>query len=703
MFDENSIYKPVIKKEKVISLEEEVKPYEFGDDKKFMAELVERSKTATREDVAYLINTLNRLASTSNREVIVIPDKHKNASFSCSEHAAKTINNKGEIVEDPDKKLYIIGVPAIFLLGQAPINFLKGEIQHEKGHAIYTDFSMMEKLATLAKSEGYPPSTTTTLLNCIEDPRMERYVGGPINEGSRKQLFEKNNTFIMPNIMEVVRKDYKGSLAQQLNLLIKLEMLWNLHKLDIGEDNVAKPWDINNVNPLVLEIYKKIYPDLVRIIGAIEKRGMSVSQDIYETIKKQIWPEYKKVLDYDKEHKPEKGEGEEGEGEGEEGEGEGEEGEGEEQDGEEQEGQEGKEGNKRPKEGKPSNKPPKPGQYHNNNLDPLNLNKWPKPEAQLHIEAKKKYDNEKEAEARRKKEESKNSEQNKDKLDQELHNLLKKKDGFENPEDREAYYKMVKEIAPAIHAIRQIFNTYIPKNIDSENEWGRKGKTFNVKRYVQKIKSGEEKPLGRKNVPEEKAFILQIIIDKSGSMSEGGASATGGNNRIQEAIKATAAIVEAAEGFPIELEILVSDDFNVSNRPEYCIKSFNQRMDGKLKADLMRKPQEDMKNNKDDESILVALPRIKKVLSAKSAEVDRVKALTIFITDSTTLDDATKAAVDFFRSQHIGLEGTIIEPDPKTVGCVKKHFGEDSIIPSSFEEFPTALKNIIKRYVKGLK
>lgn len=645
-----------------------VKPEsKLGDFENFMQKLQENMKGTTPEEINMALTGLERYSQTPDRKVEIYTGPELE-TFCCGQVPSQMVNLKGEIVDDPKRKQYLIGVPFHFVAGKAPMTFLKGEINHELGHSKWTDFNRFRRFEKLAKSEGYDPEEILALDNCIEDPRMERLVGGPLNENKRKQLFEKNSKMIIPSIAKGISEG-QMSPTDQFKFILKLEQLWGLYEKDL--QGTEKPWNLDNLHPRVREEYEKIKPIIEKITGDATRPAMKVNPEVENLIVEYIWPAYKRLIDEfpDKQSQKQqnkKGEGEKGEGKGGEGK------------------REGKRG--QPSEGElPKDNP---------NLDPNNPKTWP-PELQKFL---KKMTEQHQKRLQQKSEQAKKEagerETNKQTRDQEGHELLKARDGFEDPKLREKYNELRSEVAPAIQQLKRIFQRYLPKVDEPQYQYGRKGIRFDVKRYIKKIGTGHEQPLGRRMTPEKNAMVLQILIDVSGSMYDG--------KRIDNAVKACIAVSEAAQDHNISIEILASDDENIGNNKKYLIKDFTSSYNGQTKSNIVTMLDQFGGENKDGDAIRVALPRLRKKVQRMRSQVDRISSLMIFISDSTTESEDTRKATEEAR-QLTPFEGTAITPEKDISQKVKYHFGPNSIIPKSVEEFPMAIQEILQRHISRLK
>ncbi len=643
----------------------------LGNFQQFMESLIENAEKVQPEDILHTLNYLEKYSKTPYRKVETYTDP-KLDTFCCAEIPSKTVDLEGNIVDDLQKKQYLIGVPFLFVAGKASAKFLRGELDHELGHASKTDFSRLVRLIKLAKIKKYDPKDFLDLDNVIEDPRMERLVGGRLHPKEDEELFEKNRLMMIPNLASDIQEG-KLSLKDQFIFIIKLEALWRLHQKDL--EGEQQPWNLDNLNPDVKEAYLKIEPTLKQITGSYQQPAMKKNKEVEKLIIDKIIPVFETILDKQKEidkNSPENKEGQEGD------------------NSENKEGQEGdnSEGNK-------------PGSDQGNPvwgsppLDPGNVSSWP-PELQKFFKKMLQQHQQKlEQESQKQKERQEESQDKQEKLKQETHQLKKQKDGFEDIKSREKYGELRQEVLPVTRQLKRIFQRFLPKIDEPQYEYGRKGIKFDVKRYIKKINTGQEKPLGRRRTPERNALLLQLLIDVSGSMYLHG-------ERISNAVKAVISICEAAQDYNIDIEILASDDGNAETDKEYIIKAFEQKFDGKTKTNIIKMLDNSGGENEDGQAILVALKRLKSKMIKTKNKFDRIASLMVFISDSTTQDaDTLKAATE---ARHFtSLEGTAITPENDIPEKVKYNFGPDSLVPKNVEDFPFIIQQILKRHISRLK
>jgi len=651
---------PVMKEEGEISISE--------NHKKFMEGITARMQEANEQEIQGILTELERYSQSPDRKIEVYTDPELD-TFCCGQVPSKIVNAKGKIIDDPNKKQYLIGVPFQYVAGKAEMNFLRGEILHEQGHARWTDFSRWKRFETLARQEGYDPQELLQLDNCIEDPRMERLVGGPMHENERKQLLSKNQSLIIPSIAEGIRggEDRKKMTpTEQFKFIVKIERLWELHKKDF--EGVEKPWSLNDLDPRTREEYEKIAPYLAQITGDSVKPAMKVNTEVEKIIVDHIWPAYKRLIEEFPE-KQSKGSGKDGSG---------------------------KSGKGQGKKGASSQTEQPP---ESENFDPADPSSWPPEMQKMFQKMIEKHNKRLNQEAEKVKEKTERQQKEEERLKSELHELQKTRDGFEDPETREKYNEIKAEVAAPVSQIKRIFDRFLPKVDEPQYNYGRKGIRFSVKNLVRRFGTGAEKPLGKRVTPEKNALVLHLLIDVSGSMY-------GEKSRIENAVKAAVAVCEAAEDHNIQIEILANDQDNVEIDAKYEIKKFNQSYSGQVKARLIRildaKKAGFGGDNQDAAAIDASVPRLKKAVQKMRSEADRTGSLTVYISDSTTDSEDTRISADKARLQ-TPFEGTAITPEAEVAAQVKKHFGPDSLVPASIDEFPATIQRILERHIAHLK
>lgn len=623
----------------------------------FLAQMKKNSKEADPEEVLRLLQIIERFSQSPDRKIEVYTDPGLD-TFCCGEVPAKTVNAQGGVVDDPIRKHYLIGLPYLYIAGQAPLEFLLGEILHEKGHSLVTDFSRMERFKIVAAKTGHSAEDLNNLNNCLEDPRMERMIGGALHENERKLLFEKNRKLIIPSIASGFSSENISQMspADQFIFIIKLERLWAIHQADlVGQD---KLWDLKNLNPDVLEEYRKLEGTIAVITGDATRPAMKIAKEVEQIITDQIWPALVRILDkYPNSNKDKKNKSGQGQG-----------------------------------EGDKSEIDPETG----SDLDPQNLDAWPEELKNIFKKFVKQHQQRLEDEAEKQKKKSQEKEADQERINQEQADLDKARDGFDDPKLREKYNELKNELGPVISQLERVFQRFLPKVDEPQFEYGKKGIRFKVTKLVQKIGTGYEQPLGKRKIPEKNGLLLQILVDVSGSMYDG--------VRIVNAVKACLAICEAAKGHSIGIEILANDDSNVEDSPKYLIKSFNQGYNAQAKAKLvgMLDSNKYAGNNEDAKAIRASIPRLRKKLQQVRTMFDRVKTLVIYISDSTTESADTKKACEEAR-QFSAFEGTAITPEGDIPSKVKYHFGKDSVIPDTIDDFPSAIQEILQRNISILK
>jgi len=623
-------------------------------------------RKASKEEIADLVSFLERRSQTSDRNVEVYTDPNL-TTYCCAMVPAKKVLADGSIVEEKLKKTFLIGVPLNHLLGLAPKAFLLGEIQHEQGHARWTDFPMFDKCKQVAEAQGYAPQALFTLMNCWEDTRMERIVGGPMHKPERKLLFEKNSRWVLPTIARTLAQ---GTPVEQFMMLIKLERLWAIYAkdwADIGIDENDKPWKREELNQDVQRLYAELEPVIAEVSGDAVLPAMRNNEKVEQYLLEKLWPALKQLIDKYPQKKSEL------------------------------EAVEGKNGSGGTVKGDNLKQPAMSGKMpqEDEHYDPQNPDTWPDELKKILQGFVAKHEQKLKQESAQKKEEAERAKIVQGQRDKLKHVMQKRRDGIDSPEARQKYQQYTREVRSQILEMGRVFDVYLPKGSDEDEQYGRQGKSFSVQHYVSRIGSGHEEPMVYEGMPEKRGLVLQILIDVSGSMKE--------KERIQNAVKACLVALEAAQGREIAIEILASDEQNVSTDSKYIIKAFNEPYNGKVKQRLIEALTAFCdKGNEDAAAILAAIPRMERKMKRVRAETDRMSGLTVFISDSTTQDEKTKAAAEKFRQKN-PFEGTAIDPYAQIAAMVRAHFGEKSIIPRSVKEFPQGFKKILERHIRNFR
>ncbi|MDD5040866.1 MAG: hypothetical protein PHX87_01815 [Candidatus Peribacteraceae bacterium] len=610
-------------------------------------------------EAAQVLRDIERTVQATDRKVEIYTDPDLD-TFCCAQVPSKRVTETGEIAEDPQRKTYLIGIPFLYVAGNAPRGFIRGEIYHELGHAFFTNFARRKRLHVLATQEGIPEDALTTLDNCVEDPRMERLVGGPLRQNERHTLFEKNRLLIIPKIA-LGLKGLMASPAQQFCMLLKLERLWALHAKEL--EGVEKPWKPEDLHPSVREEYAGVEPVMARITGDASLPPMKVNAEVEQLLVQHLVPAIKRLLQIAPWQNPQNG----GKGKGQ-GQGQG-------------------------TSGSPD--------LEANPLDPNDTSEWPEELKQFLRKMTEQHQQRLEKESKERQEQAQRSEQQRNESDRLRHELLRRRDNFDDPALREQYQTLARALQPVINRMNRVFDQFLPKIVEPQYEYGRKGFRFAVRRFVRSFGTGKEQPMQQRTIPEKSALVLQILIDVSGSMYEGN------KERIQNAVKAAIAACEAAKGRNIRIEILASDDHNIGDpdrevAEKYLIKDFSEAFDGRVKSRIVTMMSQFGGKNRDAEAIDVAVPRIKRTLRHARADADRVGSLMVFISDSTTQSEKTRLAAAEARKS-TPFEGTAITPEQEIVEKVRYHFGPGSRVPRSVEEFPEAFQEILKRHIMHLK
>ena len=152
----------------------------------------------------------------------------------------------------------------------------------------------------------------------------------------------------------------------------------------------------------------------------------------------------------------------------------------------------------------------------------------------------------------------------------------------------------------------------------------------------------------------------------------------------------------------IAIEILANDDGNVKDDKKYLIKGFNDSFKGRVKSNIVAMLDKFGGENEDGDAIRAALPHLRKWVHRMKSQVDRLSSLMLFISDSTTESADTRQAVEQAR-QFTPFEGTAITPEGDIPAKVKYHFGPNSVVPKTIEDFPSVIQEILQRHISRLK
>lgn len=619
-----------------------------------MKALAERAKMLTPEQIREKVALLNRkvkLTGVSHEvEVAVDPSIH---TWACARVPKKQVRSSGDVVET-NYFHYIIVLPYEHLAIEDEA-FVLGELRHELGHALYTDWQMNGRLSELAQTQGYPAENMGSLLNCLEDPRMERVSTMPArSNGYVKDWFwAKNKTFILPNIGNAISEQHPVS---QFDFLIKLYSLWQNHAQNAEAENI-EPWDgINNLHPKVQELWGEIKDELEKIVGVgAYSKPESRAYAIERSIRDIFWPAKKKLID-------EFGQAP----------------------GEDQKSSEGSGENDQP--GNPD--------------DIENLS----PEVQKLINGTiEQYKKAIEQQQQQQIEHNKKAEEENQLIKKKQHERQQKTDGIRSPEARKQYVQLKKDSVVVEKHMRRLFEKYFPKIAFPRDTHGRRGKKYNMREHLKRYGTGLEKPMATPNTPEKSGFILQLIVDISGSMS---------GKRIEEAVKTTIGVLEAAQEYPIYIEILASDDKNCDSdgidRDKYVLKAFNEDFGGasggRIKERLVATLSHCGSGNDDVASIRAAIPRIERQKKRLAADYEKLAVLTIFLSDAEIAGQQDPQVVNELRRK-VPILGGCIEPDASIKAAVEAAYGpigEGSFCPDSLAGFPQTFEKILRKKIRNL-
>jgi len=637
-----------------------------------MKELTEKAKLLSPEQIKEKVKALNRIiqigGQTHEIQVVVNPTIN---TWACARVPKKQVQRDGKVVET-NYHHYFIMLPFAHLAIDDN-KFILGELRHELGHALYTDWRMNQRVTEWVEKQGYPKEAISPMLNTIEDPRMEHVSVFPLHQNGyiRDWFWQKNKKLILGNIGEGISKMDPVS---QYDFIIKLYSLWALHQKNAEAENI-EPWnEIENLHPDVQAAWEKIKQVIDKLVGVGDNKIPEMRSTAMEkAVREVLWPVKKELIDKHGMPKPQEQEG----GEGEPGEGE--------------EGQQGEPGEGEGKKGKPG-KPQEGGQPG----DPDNIDNLP-PELQKQIkQAIENYNRNIENQSKAQIEQNKAIEAANKKIDEERNNRLKKLDGINSAEVRKKYNELLRDALVIKNGMRKLFEKYFPKISFPKNTHGIRGKSYDVREHLKRFGTGLEKPMATPNIPEKAGFVLQVIIDVSGSMI---------GARIEETIKTAIGILEAAKDYPIFIEVLASDEKHGGIDSKYILKTFDEEFSGsesgKIKTRLIDALTGFGGMNKDAESLKWAVPRIVKKRRELSSEYEKLSSLVIFLSDASEPGQQDPDVVNALRKQ-IPILGGVVDPNPRIKEAVQAAYGpegEGSFCPSTLSELPRAFEKAIRRKI----
>ena len=665
--------------------------------------LLEKAKAMTPEQIRVKLGKINERIQlgghTHEIKVAIDPSIH---TWACC-RIPKEEAIKGEIVRESGQYLYIIIMPFEHIAIEDDAVIL-GELRHEVGHALYTDWKLLKTLGEWVKAQGYPQEAMGSLLNCLEDPRMEHVSVYPLSrEGYVRQLFwAKNKALILGNIGRGIASMHPVS---QFDFIIKLYSLWALHAKNAEEEKIDV-WDgFEDLHPDVLAAWEKIRPAIEKVVGVGAATVPEMrSYLIEESVRKLIWPHKKELIDkYGVQLVEDPPPGRPG----------GEPGKPPPPGGEPPPpgGEPPPPGGEPPPPGgeppPPGGEPPPPGtprrpgtpvEPHNQPRDPNDPTLSPEEREllkKLIDEYKKKIDEE----AKGQIEQIRKAEEENKKIEKERDKRFAKVDGLDSNEVRKKYNELSREAAVVKRGMSRLFEKYFPKIAYPKDTFGRRGKEYDHREHLKRFGSGFEKPMATPNIPEKSGFVLQIIVDVSASMN---------GSRIEKVIQTVVGILEAAQDYPIHIEVLASDDKHGGIDERYILKSFNEEFDGatggKIKERLVGALTSFGGDNKDAASLRWAVPRVIKERERLRADYENISALVVFLSDASVPGQQDPNVVNQLRKK-VPILGGVIEPDPLIKECVQLAYGpvgEGSFCPDTLAHLSNAFEKVIRKTIRKM-
>jgi hypothetical protein len=612
-----------------------------------LIELTEKAKELSPEQVREKVARLNlkvQMGKTSHEIKVAVDPSIQ--TWACARIPKKEVLRDGTVVET-SKYFYVIVMPYGHLAIEDE-RFLLGEVYHELGHALYTDWKMTARLSELCEKEGYNKRSMGNLTNCLEDPRMEHSSVYPSStHGFIKDLFwQKNKKMILGNI--------GGGIAEmdpvaQFDFLIKLVSLWELHKKDAADEGIEKWDDWESIHPDAKKAFMKIKDDLEKICGYGKYRSPEMISSVIErTIKNVFWPVKKELID------------------------------------------------KFGEQPEPSEKMVE-GDWPVS--DPDNIDNLP-PDLQHVINQQfQQYTQKIEKDGEEQKKRHEEAEAANQKIEDEKNARNEKVDGIKDPEARKKYNKLVREAAPVVAGMKRIFAKYFPKVAFPRYIHSVRGKEPDIQKLIKTRGSVETKIMKKPNIPEKSGLVLQVIIDKSGSMS---------GERIHQVVRTVVGILEASLDYPIYIEILASDDKHGGIDKSYIIKSFDEEFSGfaggKIKERLVKLMEDSGGGNEDADSLQWAVPRLVAKKNQVKGLYEKISALCVFLSDAEIEGQQDPLVVNELRKK-VPIIGGVVDPDPGIKSAVEKAYGpvgEGSFCPSSLMQLSSAFEKVVRKHIRRM-
>lgn len=178
----------------------------------------------------------------------------------------------------PDRIIY----PEADLLNR-PETYVFGVLRHEIGHLKYTDFRLLLEGQKFAQEENYQPLDFATLLNAVEDPRVNNL------EMGTSQIAQER-------FAEIYRENF-GPILEQMKLLplpVQFSMLVNGEWAGVFPE-IAERGDFEKLTGQAEERVLEAY---LETKAASQRATASPSaRESYEIIRDEIWPIYKELIE----------------------------------------------------------------------------------------------------------------------------------------------------------------------------------------------------------------------------------------------------------------------------------------------------------------------------------------------------------------------------------------------------------------------
>lgn len=516
-------------------------------------------------------------------------------------------------------------------------------LRHEIAHLKHTDFDLLSKGMNLAKGEGFQPSDFQVLFNGIEDPRVDTLETHGAKRLERRMAARYQED--MPQAIELLKKDSPPIQFSRMLVISKVQEF-----LGGGESLESI------VRPEVFALYQKLKEPLSR---AMEE----TAEDSYQVIERDIWPEFKNLIEQFTEEESKAG-----------------------AEGEEKEKLRQEARNKLNEEESSFNQ-----EYGAKTIEikeedgeiavkPKEIN----PQDLAEVEEKKEA--ERAAAEKKKVEGQEQAHQDHLRRAQSLARLRERKEGLTEGERRE-YENYKRAVAPQIRELEKFIDEVLPPKADYQHLPNMpRGQRIEAKRLGREVATGRGRMFEKREASFRREAAFSLLVDVSGSMQ---------GEKIKSALRSAIMMAEVLDAKGLACEIIVFHSQFLE------LKRFNQKYGGQEKKKLIGMLKESGSNYAGATDTGFAIDSSAKRLQAERQRLKSGGTL-IVITDGQP-----KPVLE-----HSGAEwelGGVIEKWQKRLPVIglgigsgmkemiDNYFGRQGVTEENIERQPQALLKILKR------